>query len=202
MIDGKNGDNMPNNTANCSLCPFNPQNNVANLHSKNMSYIWKTKNNGPLMLENNNSDILLVFEAPGIDEWSKRQPIISKRGFSAARKFDDALKTAGKARVNYDITEAVLCFPGKSTAGVNQKIQEEVETAATYCQQYLQQDILNNNYRKIICFGEIAYSSVLKIYPSICADKPYYSSLYPNRILHLTHPICNKNLQQDIITYL
>ena len=194
---------MPNNTANCSLCPFNPQNNMANLHSKNLAYIWNAKNNGPLMLENNNSDILLVFEAPGIDEWHKRQPIISKRKFSAGRKFDDALKKAGKYRTNYDITEAVLCFPGKSTTGTNAKIQEEVEIAATYCQQYLQQDISNKNYRKIICFGKTAYNSVLKIYPTICAINPYYSSSpYQNRIIHLTHPICNKNLQQDIMTHL
>lgn len=185
---------MPNDTKNCPTCPFNKYNTCA-LKSKNIKYIWSKKNKGPLVLENNRSQILLVFEAPGIDEWSKRQPIISNRVYSAGRKFNEALKRAGKARTNYDITEAVLCFPGKSSTGKNQKIQTEVKSAAKYCITFLINDIVTHNYGKIICFGNVAYESVCTACRIIQSKHLQYAT---PQIIRLQHPMYSKTLQQDI----
>lgn len=201
-IDKKNGDDMPNNTANCTLCPFNPQSNVVNLHSKNLSYIWKAKNHGPLMLEDNNSDILLVFEAPGIDEWSNHRPLSSNRPGSAAVAFGRALEATKKKRIDYDITEAVACCPGTSTGKTNKKIPSEVILASSFCKQYLMLDILRKNYVRIVCFGSIAYSSVLSVYHDIKWYHAHYNFRYLSNIVHLTHPSCSKTLIQDIATYL
>lgn len=105
---------MPNNYNLCGKCIFNRK---SIKQSANINYITNKNNNGPLSLEDNGSNILLVFEAPGIDEWSNNKPLCSKRRGSAAVKFANALALCGKALTDYDIAEALYCFPGKSSRG-------------------------------------------------------------------------------------
>ena len=82
-------------------CSVNP--------SQNHTYIHSKRNSGPLELYSQipTNDILLIFEAPGIDEWSKGEPICSKRRGSAGHKFNAELRAQGKIKSNYDIVEAV-----------------------------------------------------------------------------------------------
>ena len=162
----------------CGCCPYNNQAKYNVTLSKNIQYIWNKKNKGPLCIEDNNSDILLVFEAPGIDEWSKNKPIISNQRGSAARKLKVAMLVAGKKREAYDITEAVRCFPGTSKGERNRKILKEIDAAANFCIGYLELDILSKEYRKIICFGSVAYNSVMKIYSKLKNTHSQFNTSY------------------------
>jgi uracil-DNA glycosylase family 4 len=174
--------------------------------SKNHTYIHSKRNLGPLKLYSQapTNDILLVFEAPGIDEWRKGEPICSKRRGSAGYKFNTELKSQGKIKGNYDIAEAVRCFPGTSTKTTNQKNDIELGRAATFCEKYLSDIILRKNYKKIVCFGESAEKSVESIMARLqCQKHPYYTQLFQSsRVVNLVHPMKNKNLSRDISMYL
>lgn len=179
-------------------CSVNP--------SQNHTYIHSKRNSGPLELYSQipTNDILLIFEAPGIDEWSKGEPICSKRIGSAGHKFNAELRAQGKIKSNYDIVEAVRCFPGTSTKTTHQKNDAELESAATYCEKYLRDIILSKNYKKIVCFGKIAKKSVQSIMGRLQRKKhPYYTRQFQSLgIVNLVHPMKNKNLSQDINMYL
>lgn len=154
---------MPSNFNNCGSCPYNPNNS----NSAQIVQAYKNKNKSPLSLVNNNSDILLIFEAPGITEWSKNTPLCSKRSSSSAMIFNKALAASniGKTLSNYDITEAVCCFPGTSgKSKIGKKNADEERLAACFCVTNLKNDILGKRYKKIVCFGLIAYNSALLIY--------------------------------------
>ena len=190
--------------AECSnKCPYNK---CSINPSKNHAYILNKKNNGPLNLfsKNDSNMILLVFEAPGIDEWRKEEPISSKRKGSAAVKFNKELKNKNKNKEDYDIAEAVRCFPGTSTKTTNQKDLEELKTASKYCQKYLEQILKEKDYTKIVCFGKIAkrnvYSSVKRLVKS--GESNYTEEYLKKSVICLTHPMYSKTLSNDIISNL
>ena len=181
---------MPNNYNLCGKCIFN-RNSLK--QSVNINYIINKKHNGPLSLEDNGSNILLVFEAPGIDEWSKSKPVCSKRMGSAAVKISNALASCGKKLTDYDIAEALYCFPGKSSKGTGQKIQKEVMLGSKFCQKYLEQEILSKNYKKIVCFGKIAQESVSRIFNNFFKLKIYRSfynrTYFKYNVINTYHPM-------------
>lgn len=181
---------MPNGYSNCnSNCPYNFSSlNNANL-SNNKNYIFNKKNSGPLSMIDNKKQILIIFEAPGIDEWSKNEPLSSKRLGSAAKKFKDALATAGKNINNYDIAEAVYCFPGKSGKGQGQKIQTELDLAATFCETHLASEILSKNYTKIVCFCKVAYDSVTRIIQKLVLHPHYNATYLATNVIYHPHPM-------------
>ena len=190
-----------------SMCNNNcPYKKCSKQPSKNLQYIYSKKNNGPMELFSMNTanDILLVFEAPGIDEWCKGEPICSKRRGSAGYKFNSELNKIGKQKQNYDIVEAVRCFPGKSTVGANQKIQTELEKAAKYCNKFLKQVILSKNYIKIICFGKIAKKSICSTIRRLGKNgNKHYTSVYAKTcVFYLTHPMGSSTLEADIKKHL
>jgi len=179
-----------------------PYKKCSSIPSKNHSYIYSKRNNGPLDLYSlqHNNDILVVFEAPGIDEWSKGEPVCSNRRGSAGYKFNTELNNQGKQKSSYDIAEAVRCFPGTSTKTINKKDQAELKKATKYCQKYLKDIILRKNYEKIVCFGELAETMVSSIIKSLHRQKnPYYSLSYlKENVKKLVHPMKNKKLSDDI----
>jgi uracil-DNA glycosylase family 4 len=142
----------------------------------------------------------VVFEAPGIDEWSKGEPVCSNRRGSAGYIFNTELNNQGKQKSSYDIAEAVRCFPGTSTKTINKKDQAELKKAAKYCQKYLKDIILVKNYEKIVCFGELAGTMVSSIIKSLHRQKnPYYSLSYlKENVKKLVHPMKNKKRSDDI----
>lgn len=184
-------------------CPYKK---CSSTPSKNHLYIHSKRNNGPVDLYSlqPTNDILVVFEAPGIDEWRKGEPICSQRRGSAAYKFNTELSKQGKQKSNYDIAEAVRCFPGTSTTSSNQKKQQELDEAAKHCKKYLKAIILNKNYKKIVCFGEVAKKSVTSIMHSLIKKHHHhYNRVYlKSKVIGLIHPMKNPNLSQDISTHL
>ena len=78
-----------------------------------------------LKYENNRSDPLLVFQAPGQDEWNgcsptlsgERIPIDSASSRSCAERMRQSFSRNHVSRTDYDVAEAVCCFPGKLSNG-------------------------------------------------------------------------------------
>lgn len=180
-------------------CPYNK---CSNKPSKNHKYILKKKNNGPLDLFSKckNNLTLLVFEAPGIDEWKNGEPVSSHRKGSAAYKFNEELQKQGKNRQNYDIVETVRCFPGTSTKTDNQKDPKELKNAAKCCQKYLERALKAKSYTKIVCFGEVAKDSVSSVVKTfIKQNNQHYTIEYlKESVICLTHPMHSKTLSKDI----
>ena len=97
----------------CEQCPYY---NGKHLDSSVNNYL-------PLFAEINNKKALLVFQSPGLDEWtgnqgkSVRAPIISEKTISTANRMRKSFERNGTNRKSYDITEAVQCYPGKNISG-------------------------------------------------------------------------------------
>ena len=149
---------MPQNYNNivCSCCPFF---NGAHLRGNGNRFT-------PLSAELHNSDVLLVFQSPGIDEWTGnqgqtgRRPIISKKPKSTAARMRNSFNRKGSQRDSYDITEAVQCFPGKSPSGRDRKPSLAVRRC---CSQHLADDLKRKNYSKVVAFVRIAEESLNNI---------------------------------------
>ncbi len=128
----------------------------------------------PLSMENNSSDILLIFQAPGESEWKKKAPICSKNSNSAAARIRNSLSRIGKSRTNFNITNATQCYPGKLTSGRDKK---PAKTAQRNCADWLKTDIESFQFRKIIVFGSLAKETINSL--GYDAD---------NRFVFLNHP--------------
>ena len=170
-------------------CPFN---------INNMTSFTKARNKDeklPLHLENNGSKVLLVFEAPGYYEWENNSPIYDSRNNgmkdSAGSRIAEALEICRKNRNDYDIAEAVCCFPGKH----GQLEQKDVETASEYCKKYLMDYVNSNRYEKVVCWGIVAYTIVKEIVNDINKRSADYSP----EIIEVEHPT-NKNVNQEYVT--
>lgn len=174
---------MPKNYSNCGSCPYNPYNpnNVA---------VSKSYTNSPCSIDlGSNSNTLLIFQAPGWDEWNantvsgKQIPIDSRSSHSAAAKMRNSFTRRTQAgvptnRAMYDITESVQCFPDKNKNGRDKKPRI---AAQKVCIQYLMQDIVKKPpYQKIVCFGKLAYSMTLMAIKSISGWTGPTPSLAPH----------------------
>lgn len=152
--------NMPGRFENhCEGCPYSQSPTGSNL---------------PLSKESNGGSILLVFQAPGLDEWSHRIPICSPNGRSTAARVRNSLARLKKSRSDFDITNAVQCFPGKTASGRDRKPSE---IARKKCSEWLRSDINQKTYSKIIVFGNVARKSI---------DELLSSQAVP--IIYLKHP--------------
>lgn len=132
----------------------------------------------PLSMEDSGSDTLLVFQSPGIDEWKTGRPISSSNPRSAAAKIAKAFELVGSDRWQFDITNAVQCFPGKRGANVDLSPRDmspptKVRSA---CSKWLERDIHKRPYRRIVVFGSVAKKMVRKL---IGED---------SRLLYVPHP--------------
>lgn len=169
--------------------------------SKNLNQILKKKNKGPLNLYSKEASntTLLVFEAPGIDEWAKGEPICSNRKGSAAHKFNTEMAKQGKNKDQCDIVEAIRCFPGTSTKTKNnyKKDYNEEKIAREFCQIYLENVLTRKKYTQIVCFGKFAKDSVYGAIKKLVEQGNHYYANF-NNVVSLPHPMYSKALPNDI----
>ena len=111
----------------------------------------------PLSMEPNSCDVLLIFQAPGIDEWRQGHPICSANPRSTAARIRNSLSRIGKSRGDFSITNAVQCYPGR---GSNGRDKQPRMKARRQCAQWLKGDIQACYWRRIVVFGAIAKKSV------------------------------------------
>lgn len=119
----------------------------------------------PLSLESHGSKVLLVFQAPGIEEWKSGRPISSVKPQSAGGKLEAAFKILGKTRQNYDITNVVQCFPGKKKPKWNKAPRDNPppKTVRTCCSKWLKEDIAKNGYERVVVFGRHAEKAIIEL---------------------------------------
>jgi len=118
------------------------------------------RSNTPLSEELNNSLTLLIFQAPGIEEWNQGKPIISSSPYSAAARIRNSLGRVGKSRGDFDITNSVQCYPGVNIQG---RDKAPKITVRRKCASWLNMNIAIKEYNKIIVFGSVAKKSVLSL---------------------------------------
>lgn len=109
----------------------------------------------PIKIEKHNSRTLIIFQAPGINELKNGKAIqsVSKRGGSAGSRIEASWHRARKTRNDFDIVEAVRCYPGERKNGRDKKPRKK---SIKCCSRILEREINNGNYSKIIAFGVIA----------------------------------------------
>lgn len=141
---------MPSNYQNsfCQSCPY-----------CNAKHLSSSTAKIPLNAEIRKTNTLLVFLAPGENEWTgncgKTQPapIISDNPRSTAARLRNSFNRIHKTRMDYDLTETVQCYPGKNS---NKRDRRPCEAAISQCANHLMADIQGHAYTRIISFGVIA----------------------------------------------
>ena len=105
-------------------------------------------------MENNNSDTLLVFQSPGIEEWGKGQAIqpSRKKGGTAGRRIELSWERKQKNRYDFNIINAVQCFPGNDG---DRDLEPNIISIYS-CLNRLEHIQKEKNYKRIILFGQIA----------------------------------------------
>lgn len=68
----------------------------------------------PRSMENNAAPVLLIFQAPSVDEWVEGKPVVSTLPSSAGLRLEAAFQQVGKTGQNFNITNTVQCFLGKN----------------------------------------------------------------------------------------
>lgn len=146
---------MPNKFHNhCIDCPYM---NAAQL-SEDDRAIRMT----PLSMEDHAAPVLLIFQAPGIEEWKSGKPISSVNPKSAGARLASAFYLIGKTRNDFNITNTVQCFPGKRENCSDSKPRDISPPAKVrqHCYEWLRQDIAIYQYEHIVVFGNLAQKAV------------------------------------------
>ena len=136
----------------CNSCPYNPGNMYAISPNQRQST--------PLLMEANSGRVLLIFQAPGIDEWIARKPICSSNPMSAAARIRNSLVRLGMSRTHFSITNATQCYPGK---GNSTRDKRPLTSARRCCSNWLKQDIEALAFTRVIVFGGSAKQSVIEL---------------------------------------
>jgi hypothetical protein len=113
-----------------------------------------TRSSPPVELEANGSNTLLVFQAPGNIEWDKGLAIqpTKKKGGSGGARIAQSWQRSGKQRTDFDIINAVQCFPGI----FGERDDPPSPQAKACCAKRLKAVLLVGNYLKVIPFGDVA----------------------------------------------
>ena len=122
----------------------------------------------PLSMERNNNRVLLILQAPGVDEWSCRRPAISQSPYSAAARIRNSIERLRRTRADYSITNAVQCYPGG--ARTNGRDKPPRKSACCACAAWLKEDIESHDWYRVVVFGRIAERSVRMIFDNCCPD--------------------------------
>lgn len=103
-----------------------------------------------------------------------------------------AFQRVGKRRENYNITNAVQCFPGKkpNLTGKRPRDKELPSEAIQHCRQWLKNDIERQKYERIVVFGTPARDAVLRIMRE--GDKRF------RFVIHATGGLSNDDLDSAI----
>lgn len=141
----------------CTACPY--------FDAKHLSSAERTARCRPIPLESNGSKVLLVFQSPGIDEWINGKPISSCNPRSAGMKLQAAFRSAGLGRNAFDIANVVQCFPGKKTPVGKSAPRDKspLSAAIAACSKWLQEDILNGRYERVVVFGGPAKRALFRL---------------------------------------
>lgn len=139
----------------CRMCIYFGQKRLAKKFKIRRQFV-------PIKIEQHNSSTLIIFQAPGINELNNGKAIQSskKRGGSAGRRIEASWKRVGKSRGDFDIVEAVRCYPGERKNGRDKKPRKK---SIECCSRILEREINNGNYFKIIAFGVIAQEMLKEI---------------------------------------
>lgn len=136
----------------CRNCPYSPE--------KLDTVTPNNRPHAPLYMEGNSSETLLIFQAPGFDEWEKRKPICSTNPNSAAARIRNALIRIEKPRTDFSITNSTQCYPGK---GNFHRDKAPLSSARKCCANWLKQDIDAFDFSLVIVFGAKAKKSVTEL---------------------------------------
>jgi uracil-DNA glycosylase family 4 len=131
----------------CLKCPYR---NQAHLPPE-----WKqNRETVPLDVDDNESDILLVAQAPGEAEWIAGKPLqpTTRQGGTAGSRIAQSWERTGKERESFNITNAVQCFPGKG----DKRDLAPAPEAVSACAGWLRDAMRARSYRKVIAFGDVA----------------------------------------------
>jgi len=155
----------------CISCPYNQQQHLP-VNQRTL------RNSPPIDLENNNSKTLLVFQAPGKDEWEvgKAIQLTIKVGGSAGRRINMSWERCQKQRTDFDIINSVQCFPGNE----GKRDLEPDVMAICSCSQRLENVLESNEYSKIIVFGGIANQVITSICKKLNAKSKIIDAPHPN----------------------
>lgn len=141
----------------CNDCPY-----YKKKHLKGTTYYKNTLK--PLLFEDNGSKILLVLQAPGVEEWKIGKAIqVQTNNKSAGNRLEKSWKLKGRKRGDFDITNIVQCFPGKYK---NDRDKKPKKKAIAQCLKSFEKHVEKKNYEKIIVFGKVAENAIkgLKIF--------------------------------------
>lgn len=156
----------------CIGCPYE---NAQHLHAATRS-----TRATPLTMENNDGSFLLIFQAPGINEWSNGRPASSTMTNSTGAKLEAAFAHCGKTRADYNITNAVQCFPGKQEPKTGKRPRDKAPLAAArrHCGHWLRENITSHVYQRIVVFGSPARDAVHAL--GYVNDKRFVFVRHPN----------------------
>lgn len=99
-----------------------------------------------------------MFQAPGGMEWVVGKPIqpTKRLGGTAGVRIHNSWKRVGKSRDDFDILNAVQCFPGNNGG----RDLPPMPDAKACCVRRLSVILEQGSYRKIIAFGDVAFEMI------------------------------------------
>lgn len=155
----------------CQACPYFQQRHLR-------APLRTNRDSPPVELEVHGSSTLLVFQAPGFTEWVKGEPIqpTRKRGGTAGVRIQNSWRRKGKAREDFDIINAVQCFPGNDG---NRDLAPMPE-ATLCCAQRLQEVLEEGIYLEIVAFGDVAFTTVTSLTSGIGISSQLIRAAHPN----------------------
>ena len=122
---------MPNTyKSHCDGCPYTG--------ARHLSTDDKATRSTPLSMENNRASVLLIFQAPGVDEWKTGRPISSEAAGSTGKRL--------------------------ATSSARSRDKQPAAEARVRCYQWLLEDIRAAQYKRIVVFGTVAKAVLLRHY--------------------------------------
>lgn len=155
----------------CTTCPYSQQAHLIQEQKTN-------RQSPPIMLENNESNVLLVFQAPGDKEWDVGiaiQPTI-KVGGSAGARIKYSWERTNKQRTDFNVINTVQCFPGNN--GKRDLIPNSM--AICSCSKRLTSILRAKEYQKIITFGRVAKEVIENLVKTLTYTPILVNAPHPN----------------------
>ena len=97
-------------------------------------------------------ETLLVMLCPGGSEILAGKPLALNDSRSATLRIEDNLPTS-KSLEEYAVAELVKCYPGRDNKG---KYKQPKKSAVALCYRYLEEELQNPNFKKVITFSRDA----------------------------------------------
>lgn len=137
----------------CNGCPYE--------NAKHLSQEDREIRSAPLSMDKGKqATVLLIFQAPGVNEWRNGRPVSSTALRSAGGRLTKAFRQTGKTRDNYAITNTVQCFPGKRSQAADARDKLPPVLVSKHCTKWLEQDIRSGPYTHVVVFGSLARRAV------------------------------------------